>query len=257
LAGSGFVVDYDGTAIPATYDRGHDHGAAVLDLWMRHIASYVDESKVHSVLDLACGTGRFAPSLAGRFNATVIGLDPSMKMLRLAQQKCGHDVPLVAGAGETLPLRSSTIDVIFMSMVFHHFTAPADMARECARVLRRPGRVFVRTITADQIPNYPYVRFFPGTRPLLERRLPTQRATRAVFEAAGFTTVAADVVVQEIARDYAEYADKLAAGADTTINSLPRREVDEGLSRMRATPASRAIVEPIDLLVFAPAGNAA
>ena len=83
-------MDYDLTTIPATYDRGHDHGSAVLDQWMDEIASHVEASAIHDILDLACGTGRFAPSLAERFDATVIGLDPSMKMLRVAEEKCAR-----------------------------------------------------------------------------------------------------------------------------------------------------------------------
>ncbi len=255
LAGSGYAVDYDRTTIPETYDRGHDHGAAVLDLWMRAIATHVDAAGVRRILDLACGTGRFAPSLASHFNATVIGLDPSMKMLRVAAGNCGG-VPLVAAVGETLPLQSSSVDLIFMSMVFHHFRDAGAVAHECARILRPGGRVCLRTITADQISHYPYVPFFPATRTLLERRVPTQAATRAVFEAAGLRTVASTVIVQEIACDYAAYADKLAAGADTTLNSLSRDEFDAGLSAMRMTSTTRPIVEPIDFLVFAPADEA-
>lgn len=251
MAGSGFVVDYDRTAIPETYDRGHDHGAAVLDLWMRTIAAHIDVPRAHRILDLACGTGRFAPPLASHFGATVIGLDPSMKMLQVAARKC-PGVPLLAAAGEALPLQSATLDVIFMSMVFHHFSDAAAVARECARVLRPGGRVCVRTITADQIANYPYVPFFPATQALLERRLPTQAATRAVFESAGLTTLFTSVVVQEIARDFREYADKIAAGADTTINSLAAGEIAAGLTAMRAARTTQPIIEPIDFLVFTP-----
>lgn len=258
MAGSrGYVVDYDRTDIPASYDRGHDHGAAVLDQWMRAIASHVETASVHRILDLACGTGRFAPSLSAHFDADVFGLDPSLKMLQQAQHKRNTRVGLAAGYAEALPLRSQSIDLIFISMAFHHFEAPAVVARECARVLRPTGRVVVRTISADRISDYPYLPFFPGTTALLERRLPSRSAMRAAFEAAALRTVAADVVIQEIARDYAEYADKLSAGADTTLNSLSREQFNAGLAAMRAKRTDTAITEPIDVLVFAASDIAA
>jgi ubiquinone/menaquinone biosynthesis C-methylase UbiE len=39
------------------------------------------------VLDLGCGTGRFSEALAAQFDAHVIGLDPSLKMLQVAREK--------------------------------------------------------------------------------------------------------------------------------------------------------------------------
>jgi ubiquinone/menaquinone biosynthesis C-methylase UbiE len=249
-------VDYDLTDIPATYDRGHDHGGAVLAQWMQAVAAQVDPAGVHAILDLACGTGRFAPSLSDWFDAKVIGLDPSMKMLGLAQAKCAADdrVLLAGGCGEALPLQSQSIDLIFISMVFHHFADPALVGRECARVLRPGGHVCLRTITRDQIPHYPYLPFFPGARAVLERRLPTTEASCAAFEGAGLRRQFAGVVVQHIADDYAAYADKLASGADTTLASLDRREFEAGLAAIRtmhldAGPPT-AVVEPIDFMVF-------
>lgn len=249
-------MDYDLTPIPATYDRGHDHGSAVLDQWMDEIAAHVDAAGVRRILDLACGTGRFAPSMAARFDATVIGLDPSMKMLSLAQDKCASEnrIVLTAGYGEALPLRSESIDLIFISMVFHHFAEPIAVAGECARVLRPGGHVCLRTITRDQIANYPYLPFFPGSRPLLERRLPSVAESCASFETASLKTTATDVIVQQIASDYAEYADKLSSGADTTLASLPAGEFERGLAAIRARHTAEGspvtIVEPIDLIVF-------
>lgn len=249
-------MDYDLTTIPATYDRGHDHGPAVLDQWMAEVASHVDAARVHDIVDLACGTGRFAPSLAETFDATVIGIDPSLKMLRQAQPKRASSgrVVLAGGLGEALPLRTASVDLIFISMVFHHFDEPVRVARECARVLRAGGHVCVRTITRDQIPNYPFVEFFPGSRALLDRRLPTLAATCAAFEHAELHRRFAGLVVQQIAPDYAVYADKLASGADTSLASLDPREFDAGLAAIRARHAAAGspapIVEPIDFIVF-------
>ena len=70
-------MDYDLTAIPETYDQGHDHGTAVPEQWMTVVEAHVVSANIHRILDLACGTGRFAPALAEKFNATVINTLPT------------------------------------------------------------------------------------------------------------------------------------------------------------------------------------
>ena len=80
-------MDYDLTTIPDAYDRGRDHGPEVLNLWMSVIESHLAGGSVSMILDLGCGTGRFSDSLASRFGARVVGLDPSEKMLDQARRK--------------------------------------------------------------------------------------------------------------------------------------------------------------------------
>jgi ubiquinone/menaquinone biosynthesis C-methylase UbiE len=250
---SGSLV-YDLTDIPAAYDRGRDHGPEVLDLWMNAIAAHVEGQSVTRILDLGCGTGRFSQGLAQHFNADVIGIDPSIRMLQQARAK-RHDprVRYQPARAETLPLRPQSVDLVFLSMSFHHFADPDQAARECRRVLREPGCLFVRTGTREQIRRYPYVPFFPSSWPLLEQHLPDSTGLRTTFEAAGFDTIALEVITQTIAPDWSAYAEKLAAGADSILARLTPQDFDAGLAALRrhgADVGRQAIVEPIDLFVF-------
>jgi SAM-dependent methyltransferase len=154
---------------------------------------------------------------------------------------------------EAIPLSSGSVDMIFMSMSFHHFSEPDLATLQCRRVLRPNGQVFVRTGTREQIDAYPYVPFFPSSRSILQEVLPDRGELREVFEAAGFHMLASQVVTQTIAPDWTSYAAKLAAGGDSVLARLSRPEIDDGLAalRTRATQeADCAVVEPIDLLVF-------
>src|SRR5262245_4958665 len=109
---------------------------------MSVVAARVAPARVRDILDLGCGTGRFSDGLAVRFNASVIGIDPSMKMLRQAMDAPARPrVSYAMGLAEVLPLLANSMDLIFISMVFHHFTDPQGVAKECARVLRPGGRL--------------------------------------------------------------------------------------------------------------------
>jgi ubiquinone/menaquinone biosynthesis C-methylase UbiE len=247
------TMDYDVTDIAVTYDRGRDHGPEVLNLWMDAVASHLKDQRVETILDLGCGTGRFSEALAVRFDARVIGLDPSQKMLAQARSK-PHDrrVHYKAGRAEAIPLPDGAVDLIFMSMTFHHFGEHAAAARECRRVLSDQGTAFLRAGVRDRISSYPYVDFFPGSRPILEDVLPTISYVREVFTAAGLRPVSHEVITQEIAPTLAAYAEKLAAGADSVLARLSSRDFEAGMKELRRQAAHRedAVYEPIDVFVF-------
>ena len=246
-------MDYDTTEIARTYDKGRDHGPEVLDLWMTTIAAYVEAPSVHTILDLGCGTGRFSEALAAHFDAQVFAVDPSKTMLEQARSKQVKRVSCVLGSGESIPLDSNSVDLIYMSMIFHHFRDPRLAARECRRVLRDGGTAFMRTGTQERIPSYPYVPFFPASRPIMQEVLPTSSFIQDVFVAAGFRLVTLDVITQTIAPNHMVYADKLATGSDSVLAQLSQDEFQAGIEAVRAYASrvnNEAITEPIDLFVF-------
>jgi ubiquinone/menaquinone biosynthesis C-methylase UbiE len=247
-------MDYDATDIAVTYDLGRSHGPEVLDLWMSTVSSYVKERPVTSILDLGCGTGRFSEALAVHFEAEVLGIDPSKKMLEQARRKqTDRRVRYQVGRAEAIPLPDESVDLVVMSMIFHHLEDPALAGRECRRVLRDGGIAFLRAGTRERISSYPYVDFFPASRAVLERCLAKFADVFQVFETAGFHTVAVDVVTQEIAPTFQRYAEKLSAGADSVLASLSQTDFEAGLEALRSHAArveSEAVYEPIDVFVF-------
>ena len=184
---------------------------------MTVIESLVNGESISTILDLGCGTGRFSEGLASRFGARVVGVDPSEKMLDQARRKRQGNIYYQRGTAEAIPLMDDAVDMIFMSMSFHHFHDPQGAARECRRVLRADGGVVVRTGTRERIPSYPYVPFFPSTRSMLEDLLPDHSRLCAAFETVGFRCVESQIVTQTIAPSWLAYADKLSAGGDSVL----------------------------------------
>jgi 2-polyprenyl-3-methyl-5-hydroxy-6-metoxy-1,4-benzoquinol methylase len=99
------------------------------------------------VLDLGCGTGDLAMSLAAA-NRRVTGCDISIRMLGHAVQADEAQTVewiTLEHSWRTLPFGDSTFGVIVASSVLEYLDEPAAVMRECARVLQ-PGGMLLCTV---------------------------------------------------------------------------------------------------------------
>lgn len=241
--------------MPAVYDAGRGYSPEVLGVWLAAIARVAGTAHpINAILDLGCGTGRFAGALAEQFGASVVAMDPSEKMLAQARRKSVASVRYVQGAGEALPIPDASVDMVFMSMVFHHFAEPDQVARECHRVLRKDGAAVMRVGATERIDSFPYVPFFPRTRSIIEHTLTSFEAVRRTFVNAGFELRTHEVVMSKTATSWQEYAERVALKADSILIQLTEDEFAEGLAALRThaaqQSASAAVIEPVDLFAF-------
>jgi demethylmenaquinone methyltransferase/2-methoxy-6-polyprenyl-1,4-benzoquinol methylase len=105
-----------------------------------------------AILEIGPGTGHALLALS-RFvggSASVLGLDLSVGMLRVAQSRVRRAglaarVALLHADAADLPLVAHCLDAVFMSFTLELFDAPdaALVLSECQRVLRHGGRVCV------------------------------------------------------------------------------------------------------------------
>lgn len=106
-------------------------------------------------LDIGTGTGDLAVALAcGAQGVTVVGLDYTLPMLRLAPRKArgrsvGGRTSWVLGDGHVLPFADAAFDAVTSAFVLRNFAdLPAALA-EMARVTRPGGRVVALEIAPD------------------------------------------------------------------------------------------------------------
>jgi len=98
------------------------------------------------VLDLGAGTGGSTRAVASRAGpaALIVGVDPSVEMLRLAGRDGGGPL-YVAGTSIDLPFRDGTFTHVMANFVITHFPKYDTAFFDVLRVLQRGGRMGVTT----------------------------------------------------------------------------------------------------------------
>jgi len=248
-------LDYDRTDIAAGYDSARGYHPNILQQWLDLFSKHVPKDGVSRIIDLGCGTGRYSIPLADHFDADVVGIDPSEKMLGEARKKTNHrGVVFKQASGEALPTDDTSADMVVMSMVFHHLREPRSIANECYRVLRKQGCVCLRNSTVDAIETFPYLRFFPSVRSVIEEQLPTRDRVRSTFEEAGFQTIVHEIVAHRNSANWVDFAEKTSGRADSFLARISDDDFDAGMAALRAYATSadpaRPVVQDIDFFVF-------
>jgi malonyl-CoA O-methyltransferase len=136
----------------ATYDD-----AAVLQ---REVGSRLLERlqflnlKVEVVCDLGCGTGSATRHLFKKFSgARVVGVDLSQKMLAIARRRAPFLRRLKGVCADVvqLPLRGTSVDLLFSNLLLHGCGDLDGVLAEMARVLKPGGALLFSTFGPDTL----------------------------------------------------------------------------------------------------------
>jgi 2-polyprenyl-6-hydroxyphenyl methylase/3-demethylubiquinone-9 3-methyltransferase len=107
-----------------------------------------------SVLDVGCGGGILAESIARRGAAAVLGIDLALKPLRVAQLHAMEaglgNIDYREVAAEALAEeRPGAFDIVTCMEMLEHVPEPALVVRACARLVKPGGLVFFSTINRN------------------------------------------------------------------------------------------------------------
>lgn len=162
------------------------------------------------VLDFGSGTGNHAIELKRRTGAVIYGVEPSDGMRENAVQK-GSGVRFLKGDHKNIPLKNSSVDLIYMTDVIHHVPNLVIMFNEFARVLKPGGKVCIITESYKQIESRFWMRFFPTAITAEKERYPDVDDIIFIAESCGLKHIKTDVSDKrrkhKISKEFVELAE--------------------------------------------------
>ncbi|MEJ7615657.1 MAG: ubiquinone/menaquinone biosynthesis methyltransferase [Pyrinomonadaceae bacterium] len=110
-----------------------------------------------SVLDVACGTGDLALTLAAAGPARVTGIDFCRPMLEIAAQKNqarAFRVPFIEGDALRLPFADASFDAVTIAFGLRNLADVNQGLRELARVLKPGGQAAILEFSKPIVPGF-------------------------------------------------------------------------------------------------------
>jgi ubiquinone/menaquinone biosynthesis C-methylase UbiE len=203
---------------------------------------------VRRLLDVGCGTGRFAAYAAERLGARVWGVDPSAEMLDQARARS------VAGAGwrqapaERLPFRDGWFDAVHAHLVLHLVDDTSAAIREMTRVLAAEGRCAIVTFRPEHFARFHLNPYFPSVQRIDADRFPDPAAIAEQLSEHGLDDAAVRPVTQRVELDPAALLERVRGRYISTLHLIPEGEYREGLQRLERDLAGRTAPVHADLL---------
>jgi ubiquinone/menaquinone biosynthesis C-methylase UbiE len=233
------MIDF--AALAESYDRLRPAGRAWEELAERTLAALGVPARL---LDVGCGTGRFARFAAARLGARVWGVDPSAEMLAAARATAGGaKVGWRRARAEQLPFRDGWFDAVHMHLVLHLVEDRAAAYGELARVLSPGGRAAVVTFSAEHFTGFHLNRWFPSIPAIDAARFPQPFEVADGLTAAGFAGTRVEDIDQTVALDPADVIERVRGRYISTLHLLDDDEYREGLARLERDLAAPA--EPL------------
>jgi ubiquinone/menaquinone biosynthesis C-methylase UbiE len=245
---------YENKKAAAGYDSARALPEHATSLLIDALIASTPVDDIFSVLDLGGGTGRFSPFLQALYDCPVYTLDPSIEMLKQGVSRNFIDVHWLASRAECIPLKTGSIDLVWMSNVYHHLERPADACREIFRILIDRGNLVIRNGTQETDSEIIWNRFFPEAIKFDEDRIPHKQDIIDFISSHGFKFIEYKIIYQKFASSYLEYYEKISQRGLSSLLAISDEAFTAGCKRFREwvdkQPPDTPVFEPIDHFFF-------
>jgi ubiquinone/menaquinone biosynthesis C-methylase UbiE len=220
------VIDF--SALAGRYDELRPAGAGWMEVAEESLRMLGQPARL---LDVGCGTGRYAELASGRLGARVWGIDPSQEMLAQARRREGAGrVGWKLAEAEHLPFKDGWFDAAHAHLVLHALRDRPAAYRELARVLQPGGRAVFASFRPEHFQGFYLNRYFPSIPVIDGERFPDPVAVAGELTAAGFGDVQVTAIDQPVAPEPAELLERVRGRYISTLHLVPDAEYAKGVA---------------------------
>jgi SAM-dependent methyltransferase len=195
-------------------------------------ATLAELGEIRRLLDVGCGTGRFAAYAAARTGARVWGVDPSPEMLAQARARAVPGAGWKLGSAERLPFRDGWFDGVHAHLVLHLVQDAARAVDEVARVAAPGGRVVAATFRLEHFDAFHLNPYFPSVRGIDRARFPAPERLARLFEGAGMEAVSVRPLTQQLSLAPQDLLERVRGRYISTLHLIAEEEYRAGLARL-------------------------
>ena len=194
------------------------------------------------VLDLGCGTGRFAAALTEQHDCSVVGVDPSPGMLAQAREREAA-VTWLDGRAEAIPLEDGSVERAFLQTVVHLVEDRRAASAELRRVVEPGGVVAILTIHPAGAKRFWMADLMPSWAAIDEARCPDPEVLVDELKAAGFASTGWTPTPMRLRYTREEAAHLLRERFASSLSLMSDTELEAGARRAeRDLPP---VIEPV------------
>ena len=215
----------DFAARAATYDELRP----IDDDWREVCETLVREGDLagRRVLDVGCGTGRFAAALAER--SRVWAVDPSPEMLEVARRRAPN-VRFKQASADALPFKDAWFERATMWLVVHLLDRRRSFP-ELRRVLAPGGKLALATFDPSYFGVFWFRDYFPSMEAIDRARFPTADDLVAELPEAGFEQPRFVQLSQRATMTREQALRRIRGRHIATFDLISDEEYAEGLER--------------------------
>ena len=220
--------------IAGTFDQGRQLDQAVINTWLGLVKEHGNLVPGSKILDLGCGTGRFAIPFAAELKLDTTGADAYSEMLDVARDKPGGDLVDwdLQDADDLQAYASNSFDAVFMSHLLHHVDSPEGVVASSRRILRPMGALLIRYGATEHILEDVEHKFFEGTTEIDAERTLTTAATEALLREQGFLRVKSEVVTQHTYSSAQDHVERAGTRFTSVLHLIPDEVFEKGLRNL-------------------------
>ena len=220
------MIDF--SALAGRYDELRPAGAGWMEVAEESLRMLGQPARL---LDVGCGTGRFAVLASERLGARVWGIDPSEEMLAQARRREGAGrVGWKLAEAEHLPFKDGWFDAAHAHLVLHALRDRPAAFRELARMLQPGGRAVFASFRPEHFRGFYLNRYFPSIPVIDGARFPDPVAVAAELTAAGFGDVRVVGIEQPVAPEPGELLERVRGRYISTLHLVSDAEYTEGVA---------------------------